>query len=346
MCRTTISKSPNPQIPKSPNFGFTLVELLVVITIIGVLIALLLPAVQAAREAARRVQCTNNLKQWGLGMLNHEAARGVLPPGCDIGRMNPSTNPPWMAGSYPPKTGDNAGYRGDDRSKGWVSFVAYLWAYIGGEALQLQFDEQYVLFWGKNSSLASFPLPIYWCPSDRVSIWESGWVHCRGAYGLNWGCGGVSSDGVAPHFKPTNPEYKPAPFFFNSKTQMRDFKDGTSHTMLMTEFLPASIHTDSRGDLFDAISGAYQIATYFTPNSGHDACYCEPSDDSVPMECYNDGSPTYYNHFFSTAKSRHPGGVHALFADGSVTWVSDDVDVNVWRAIGSMDGGEIVSKEF
>ena len=320
--------------------GFTLVELLVVIAIIGILIALLLPAVQAAREAARRMQCSNNMKQWGLGMLNHESAKSVLPPGVEFGSSASLSDPPFVHFS-----GFNwvTGYRGADKQGGWATFAAILFPYIGGETQAAQYDEYYSAHAGRdgvmNRTLAGQSLPIYSCPSDGVKMFgapDSGvWIHCRGAYAVNWGTAGLMQD---------NAEYEPAPFGVNSKTKIRDMTDGTSSSMLMAEVIAATGPSrgelgDSRGDLFDAIWGAYYIATFFTPNSGYDSTHCRPADPSVPIPCYDPGPNGFY---FSTAKSRHPGGVHALFADGSVHFITDDIEPEVWRALGSMADGETI----
>ena len=316
--------------------GFTLVELLVVIAIIGILIALLLPAVQAAREAARRMQCSNNMKQWGLGILNHESAKGVLPPGVDMGSlMNLTCCAPFSGGDYP--LNDPLGYRGENKERGWSTYATILWPYIGGETQVAMYDPFFCLYKGKNYELSKQSLPIYSCPSDGVKMWEvsqyNDWEHCRGAYLVNWGTGGMMQ---------TNEEYEPAPFGINSETKIRDMIDGTSTTMLMSEMIAATGPSengrplDSRGDFFDPIFGAFYIATFFTPNSGYDSTLCDPPDPLIPAPCYTPGPNGFY---FSTAKSRHPGGVQALFADGSVHFITDEIELGVWRALGSMADG-------
>ncbi len=130
--------------------GFTLVELLVVIAIIGILIALLLPAVQAAREAARRSQCTNNLKQWGLAVQMYESANTWLPFGSHQAPRR----------SWPPN----------------------LWPFVEENELAVQF--QYgVDFWlPPNLALCAFQLPLNFCPSDRWAMWYGDpYTRARGA---------------------------------------------------------------------------------------------------------------------------------------------------------------------
>ena len=187
--------------------GFTLVELLVVIAIIGILIALLLPAVQAAREAARRMQCTNHLKQIGLGLLNYESTHGNLPAGSIV------SVPMNCSGS-------------DCRGSG---FLATILPYVELPGIYELYEPCYTsdrgwILWDATKSQRTIPIPIYHCPS-AVEWGSSPFAPVRKEYfgvaggktltARNWR-GDVYRDGV---------------LYSNGFVKIRDISDGTSNTM-------------------------------------------------------------------------------------------------------------------
>ena len=197
-----------------------------VIAIIGILIALLLPAVQAAREAARRMQCVNHLKQWGLGMHLFHDAKGQLPLGAR-----------------------------DEPRQTWVM---YLWAYIEQEQLasRADFDEHFYLppFLVPHSldGLTGQPVPLYSCPSDGgadLSVAACYYQRRRGNYVINWGNSRygqvVEPEAIAP-FSHVNGDRT-----FPRTTKFRDVSDGLSHTLLMSETLKPTSNDDNdwRGDI-------------------------------------------------------------------------------------------------
>jgi len=307
-----------------PLHGFTLVELLVVIAIIGVLVALLLPAVQAAREAGRRSQCQNHLRQWGLAMQNMHSATGTLP----------------------------AGTKGGPR-RVWVVLI---WPYVEGGNIYAQFD-QTVGFHGppntyvytEDGTYAS-RAPIYYCPSDRPGgMWKGDpYWRARGNYNINWG---NMADPYNPNDPAQNPDQGYAPFGlidFHSygmprTSSFKHFTDGTSNTMLMSESIMAAddFDFDIRGDFLNDGRPCHQYMTLNTPNTGIDISpYCHPTNYPNNPPCTNSGSQ--YAH--KAARSRHPGGVQVLFADGHLEFVADSVALNVWRALGTMNGGEVVAE--
>jgi prepilin-type N-terminal cleavage/methylation domain-containing protein/prepilin-type processing-associated H-X9-DG protein len=303
--------------------GFTLIELLVVIAIIAVLIGLLVPAVQHVRESANRTDCQNNLKQWGLAMhAMHDSTR-ALPEG---NRNNPR--------------------------RVWVVLV---WPYVEQGAMYVRFDQTRDFEVPPNTypsttdGIYAQTAPLYYCPSDRPGALWKGDVYwrARGNYVINWGNQAVPYD-------PTDPVQDPArgiaPFGYTDfisrtrprKTRLTDIKDGTSQTMLMSEVVMEAQDTDYdiRGDMLNDDRPCTQFMTINRPNSGTDVSpYCNAQTYPHNPPCIS-SSP--YAH--KAARSRHPGGVNTLFADGSVHFIADGIALDTWRALGTMNGGEIVGE--
>jgi type II secretory pathway pseudopilin PulG len=295
----------------------------VVITIIGILVGLLLPAVQAAREAARRMQCTNNLKQWGLAMANYESTNGVFPFGI-------------LQGS----AGISLGVDGDgdtgDGSFRRQTYVVSLWPYLEQMNLYSEWNFRYSFFTrnhSKNTELAQVKVPVYFCPSDRQGTYKDQWTNCtRGNYVLNWGyCDFLQKEPVG---------FQIGPFSKSKQFLASDIKDGLSNTMFMGEIIQAANDTeiDFRGHFFCDDVGSAQFMTFYTPNSGIDTTVCLGANPNDPAPCKWGSGPVYVS-----ARSRHPGGVVAVFGDGSVHFASDSVAIDVWRALSSKDAGEPVS---
>lgn len=307
--------------------AFTLVELLVVIAIIGVLVALLLPAVQAAREAARRTECINKLRQWGIALQNHHDTRGYFPAGT-ISSGQTSTN-------------------GADRR----TFVLLVWPFLEEANLFATYDFN-VPFWHPDNKAAMSSQPaMYFCPSDRVGAFWKGdqYTRSRGNYVVCYSNGDFA---VNRHYAKTGelgrtryPDYMPAPFadYEEADAQghnMRKFVDGVSRTMLMSEVLVSTDDEDwdGRGDFLNNHAGHSNYMTVNTPNSSEeDRMICNsPNSRTLPGPCRN------YNNsrgegMYATARSNHPGGVTVVMGDASVKFTSDDIDLFVWQYEGSME---------
>ncbi len=237
--------------------GFTLIELLVVIAIIGILIALLLPAVQAAREAARRAQCTSNVKQWGLAIATYEQANRLLPYG---NRTSPRQ-------SWPPA----------------------LWPFIEEIAIYAQYDFS-IGFpdTASNQNCLFEQVPLYFCPSDRQGLWLKAdpYYRSRGNYVLNWGNGNFQQTAVAGAGT-----FLTGPFTFNLQFKLRQITDGLSKTMYLSEVIQAINDSDFdfRGDILNNDIACGNYMTVNTPNAGIDYTVCEGVITQLPSPC----SPTY-----------------------------------------------------
>ncbi|MCL2120097.1 MAG: DUF1559 domain-containing protein [Planctomycetaceae bacterium] len=315
------------------------------IAIIGILIALLLPAVQAAREAARRMQCTNHLKQYGLSMHNY----------CDINKQKfPYCNTTPVSGwkSFP--NGDNI-----QRS----TWVPRIWPFIEQTALYEKYDFNLGFYQSPNCSTnmddnlpTQAEVNIYYCPSDRPgAIWAGDiYRYRRGNYVANMGNDWFwHSDLTYPYKTDATSEeerWRGAPFMFNCTVSMGEITDGLSNTMLLSELLCAQdANFDFRGGIFNDEGPGHSFMTVTGPNSRTpDSVRCKTTSAAASwavasigtkIPC-NDLEGVHGDERYQAARSNHTGGVNAALGDGSVTFVSETIDLATWRAAGSSKGGE------
>jgi prepilin-type N-terminal cleavage/methylation domain-containing protein/prepilin-type processing-associated H-X9-DG protein len=310
---------------RRPLHGFTLVELLVVITIIGVLIALLLPAVQAAREAARRMQCSNNLKQIGLGMHMYVSAKDKLPAG---GR-NPH-NETWYHDILP---------------------------YIDQMSLAEIWNPKQMFYVGNNVTIATTPVAIIQCPSDTYvpNADPDGWFH--GNYACNVGNVGVAGYStfnltvLASRSLGSNTiKNGGQPFIVSIENgqfryvDISEIKDGLSNTLAFAECVQGTGGTnnrqvDIRGDAYHA--GFCWFTTWLMPNTldndmNPDSLNCCVSVPDAPCIA----GVTSQGPCALAARSKHSGGVNVCLLDGSVRFIADSINWPTWQALGTTQGGE------
>jgi prepilin-type N-terminal cleavage/methylation domain-containing protein/prepilin-type processing-associated H-X9-DG protein len=302
--------------------AFTLVELLVVIAIIGILIALLLPAVQAAREAARRSQCSNNLKQLGLAMHNYHDTYKTLPVGC-YGCC-------------------------------WGTWKVAVLPYIEQQALADQYmegpkcDDSVSNRYGAAGNLpvtTAQGLSAFYCPSDMPNS-PIGDIQSHN-YAVNFGntsygqgtVGGVAFLGAPFRSVPgsvANCQHSKNEYSFKFASVL----DGLSNTFCVAEVIIGQ-GTDLRG--FSWWSDACNFTTYLGPNSPlpdriYTAGYCNNNPPNPPCAVSSTSDPTMF-----AARSRHPGGVQVVYCDGSADFVSETIPIDTWRALSTTRGAEPIS---
>jgi prepilin-type N-terminal cleavage/methylation domain-containing protein/prepilin-type processing-associated H-X9-DG protein len=334
--------------------AFTLVELLVVIAIIGVLVALLLPAVQAAREAARRSSCLNNLKNLALACANYESSQKAMPYGRKFDRWDSYT---------------------------WTELILP----------QIEQESIYSLYWtlpdkkfsrlmpGANGPIGDDPrmrqarhsqIPLTYCPSDvtptanemdtdAFGLWRSSYRGCVGSgdlYGTRFDLleGPVENHALVGVFGVTDTLISdPQPL--SLPVRLKDVVDGTSHTLLLSEGLAATV-AGWGGPMGSAIygnMGGALFSAHLTPNSTVadgpvGPCPSDQGDTEYRAPCSSLGASPWWQkggRAHAAARSNHPGGVNAAMTDGSVRFAADSIDTLTWRWLATRERGEVNQPE-
>jgi prepilin-type N-terminal cleavage/methylation domain-containing protein len=328
--------------------AFTLVELLVVIAIIGVLIALLLPAIQAARESARRNSCINNLRQIGISMQNYADAYKYLPSG--------AVAKPYPADPNHPHTF----YRWSALAQ-LTPFLEQTAIYKSLDLSLPMYDTNYAVT-AKNVAAVSMLVPDFLCPSDKLEAVANNFGPTNYATTVSNGLDGGSpfdANGL---------------FFVNSKVRFRNIIDGTSKTAAASESLlgtgPQS--SSDRNAVSTQHDYSYLIfgGTPLTDNACQNAAQFNVTERKGFSWANGEFRTTLYNHYYLPnaskmdcislvgftfpvekkfysygwrgARSNHTGGVVVLYADSSTHFVGDDVTEVVWRGLATRSTGEVI----
>jgi prepilin-type N-terminal cleavage/methylation domain-containing protein/prepilin-type processing-associated H-X9-DG protein len=303
--------------------GFTLIELLVVIAIIGVLVALLLPAVQKVRETANRAKCLNNLKQLSLAMLNYHSDMRTLPDGGST--YHGSGTWQVLILPYIEQNTLRALYQGYDQlpiNGAWIS--------------------------PNLGNVTSKQLPICTCPSDMVALpggqtWAGTSYHNYAANFGNTAVGDSYSDGTMRTENTYNGiTFAGAPFGYRNPQRFSDITDGASTTLMLAEVVQGQ-RIDLRGFTWWGDGAAFM--TSLRPNDSNPDIvthldYCDPNPPNPPADCTGISTADGHAIRVFAARSRHLGGLNVSFCDGSCRWISNDVDPLTWQALGTSRGNE------
>lgn len=330
--------------------AFTLIELLVVIGVIAILVALLLPAVQAAREAARRMSCRNNLKQIGLALHGYHDAHRTLPFGCGFDNDGAVSTQGTLNDRRYSAHSQILPFLEQANVYNLLNFNVAPFHPFTNAAVDEQAAPDFDIFTVDNGFAASVPLSVFICPSDinRLNIiW--GHNNYRACNGSSWS--GRDGDGM---------------FGQISSVRLRDVTDGTTNTAMFSERCKGTPNHDTH----DHLSDIYVMPGIWTNETFREFCSTHSPESATAWPHNIDSGQnwlsgnfnwTRYNHVLGpnrvsckngltwdgvsmSASSRHTGGVNLALADGSVRFVSDSVAEEIWLALGTVSGGETIGE--
>jgi prepilin-type N-terminal cleavage/methylation domain-containing protein/prepilin-type processing-associated H-X9-DG protein len=340
-----------------PRRGFTLIELLVVIAIIGVLISLLLPAVQSAREAARRAQCTNNLKQMGLACHNYLSTMGTFP----------------MGGTHwPPRVPASAACGAGDLILRHHTVFTFMLAFmeqqnvynavnfnfaagVGGTSAMFGQQPGLVQYTAFNTSVSSFI-----CPTDEPQT-PLALASSQNAYRQSSYAGSVGTWDIIRNTDATNcVPYRPnGAFGYNYAAGEAEFTDGLSQTLFLGEMSRFRNHPLTWQNTWSR-AGGYSF-TFTNPGGGTGTSFTYQAlvtavprlnagllvphiVSAMPVEAWQN-DPRNLNMGQMGFRSQHPGGANFLFGDGSVRFLKQSIDIPTYRALSTRNAGETVSAD-
>ncbi|MFL5329946.1 MAG: DUF1559 domain-containing protein [Gemmataceae bacterium] len=309
--------------------AFTLIELLVVIAIIAILIALLLPAVQKAREAANRTRCRNNLKQIGLAIHNYHDSNNFFPPGYSATNPGPSFE--------------------DDNGPGW-GWAAHLLPYVEQTALSASIDFKQDIKAPVNENARATIVSIYLCPSDPGDqvftvtaaggspMMEATGQPLRVAHGNYIGVFGQPEISADPGFlDPDRGLQRRGMFYRNSRLRFSDVTDGTSMTLFVGERSTNIAYSTWVGAITGAEVPPHQPNPYSYDAEGAPVLCLGHSGDENDIPPHTPNSiVAHVDDFWSF----HPQGVNFLMVDGSVQNINNTINPVIWRALATRAGGE------
>ena len=342
--------------------GFTLIELLVVIAIIAILIGLLLPAVQKVRESAARLKCQNNLKQLGLAVQSYHDANTHFPPGYTSFHTNNGTGP-----YIDPDTWDAA--------PGW-GWGTHILPYIEQANITRSIDLKQPIWSPSYTNLVTQKLSLFLCPSasggdepflvrdangnplvidgNQIRLARSHYVASHGQESC-WGeCGASRTGSIFTNIYTSETRtvtidgdvsrVADGPFYRNSRTKFSDVKDGTSHTIFLGE------HSSrlSEKTWVGVVPGAHTHPNFTSPENGPDAAatlvlvHAGPSGGELDITGFPIIHPVNFPTFHvGQMYSEHPGGGSVCFGDGSVRFISENINLITFAELSSMREGEV-----